>query len=304
MSVIVHVGYPKTASTWLQTRVFPAHPALDYWRDVPGFDWVNKVVNLHDFDFNAKALGERYRADRDSASARLAVISLEGLVGDVFAGGWDTCRNADRLRAVLGEARIIISIRAQVSMLDSLYKQYVAEGGFGSVKSFLGLRPAGRAHFSLNYLRYDRAAGYYRALFGEDSVYVCLYEELLQSPDAFLRGLSDFLGIDGFDVDQRSMGKKENPGFSAFSTAVARVANRFLHSDFNPLPLVPPRLVGVPGMRAFLKRADTALFGRLFPAKSVIDQNTRVFLEDYYRSGNRALAGELGLPLAKYGYPL
>ena len=37
MSVIVHVGYPKTASTWLQTRVFPAHPGLDYWRQFPGF---------------------------------------------------------------------------------------------------------------------------------------------------------------------------------------------------------------------------------------------------------------------------
>ena len=30
MSVIVHVGYPKTAGTWLQTRVFPAHPGLEY----------------------------------------------------------------------------------------------------------------------------------------------------------------------------------------------------------------------------------------------------------------------------------
>lgn len=57
-------------------------------------------------------------------------------------------------------------------------------------------------------------------------------------------------------------------------------------------------------MRTFLKRADTAMFGRLFPAKSIIDQNTRVFLEDYYRSGNRALAEGLGLPLAQYGYPV
>lgn len=304
MTVFVHVGYPKTASTWLQTRVFSNHPDFDYWHQDPGFDWVDKVVNLHDFDFDAKALRERFLADRGPGSGRHAMISFEALVGDVFAGAWDTCRIAERLRAVLGEARIIISIREQVSMLDSLYKQYLAQGGIGSVKSFLGLRPAGRTHFSLNYLRYDRVVGYYRSLFGEDSVYVCLYEQLLESPDAFLRRLSDFLGIDGFDVDERSMRKKENPGFSAFSTAVARVANRFLYSDFNPVPLVPPRLVSVPGMRTFLKRADTALFGRLFPAKSVIDQNTRVFLEDYYRSSNRALAEELGLPLAQYGYPV
>ena len=66
MGVIVHVGYPKTASTWLQTRVFPAHPGLDYWRDVPGFDWVNKVVNLHDFDFDAKAHLRQYTAPKVS----------------------------------------------------------------------------------------------------------------------------------------------------------------------------------------------------------------------------------------------
>ena len=59
-------------------------------------------------------------------------------------------------------------------MLDSLYKQYVAEGGIGSVKSFLGRRPAGRTHFSLNSLRDDRVVGYYRARFGDDAIFVCL----------------------------------------------------------------------------------------------------------------------------------
>ncbi len=103
MSVIVHVGYPKTASTWLQTRIFPAHPGLDYWRDVPGFDWVSKVVNLHDFDFDAKALRERFLADRGPGSGRPQLISLGGLLGEVFAGAWNTCRNAERLRAVLTE---------------------------------------------------------------------------------------------------------------------------------------------------------------------------------------------------------
>ncbi len=37
MTVFVHVGYPKTASPWLQTRVFPGHPGLDHWHEVPGF---------------------------------------------------------------------------------------------------------------------------------------------------------------------------------------------------------------------------------------------------------------------------
>ncbi len=53
MTVFVHVGYPKRASTWPPTRIFPAHPGLDYWRQVPGVDWVNGIVNLHDFDFDA-----------------------------------------------------------------------------------------------------------------------------------------------------------------------------------------------------------------------------------------------------------
>ncbi len=114
MTVFVHVGYPKTASTWLQTRVFPGHPGLDYWRDVPGFDWVNGILELHNFEFDGKALRERFLADRGPASGRPQVISLEALLGNVFAGAWDTCRNADRLRAVLGEARIIISIRTSV----------------------------------------------------------------------------------------------------------------------------------------------------------------------------------------------
>ncbi len=66
MTVFVHVGYPKTASTWLQTRVFPGHAGLDQWRQVPGFDWVDGIVDRHDFDFDAKAHLRLYTAPKVS----------------------------------------------------------------------------------------------------------------------------------------------------------------------------------------------------------------------------------------------
>ncbi len=50
-----------------------------------------------------------------------------------------------------------------------------------------------------------------------------------------------------------------------------------------------------------LKMADARLFVRLFPATGFVDAGTRKRLEDYYHGANRALAEELGLPLAQYG---
>lgn len=49
--IIIHVGYPKTGTTWLQTRVFSTFPDIDYW-PAPTF--------FEDFKFIARTKAPLY----------------------------------------------------------------------------------------------------------------------------------------------------------------------------------------------------------------------------------------------------
>ena len=51
-------------------------------------------------------------------------------------------------------------------------------------------------------------------------------------------------------------------------------------------------------MSSLIIRVST--IGARFPATGFVDAGTRKRLENYYRGANRALAEELGLPLAQY----
>ena len=57
------------------------------------------------------------------------VVSFERFSGNPFSGGYDSKEIADRLVQVFPDARVLVVVREQRSMIVSTYKQYVREGG-------------------------------------------------------------------------------------------------------------------------------------------------------------------------------
>jgi len=310
MSIFIHIGYPKTATTWLQKVVFPNQPGILFWdAQIPGgkYEWLLDIVNVHDFDFDPTYFRSQYARCRDDHSKPL-VISLESLVGDPFAGNRNSRSNADRLRAIFPEATIIITIREQLSILISLYKQYVQEGGASSLGRFLESESVPtRTCFSLDFLQYDRIIDYYQQLFGVQAVHVFLYEELKEEPERFLETLFALFQIDVKGIDDSLLVERPNQGLSTISLAIARIANRFLFSKhFNPSPIIPwTRLFRASRVRRILQqRLDPLVFNRISGSAISIKPELQQRLEDYYRESNAIVADKLGIDLRKYGYPL
>ncbi len=127
-NLILHVGYHKTATTWMQRKLFvPAHGfrQLASHRDV--FD---HVVRPRGFDFNPDAMRELIdRAASALMPREVPLISSEILSGHPFQGGREGDVFATRLHRIAPEAKILISIRSQRQILPSVYMQYVLRGG-------------------------------------------------------------------------------------------------------------------------------------------------------------------------------
>jgi hypothetical protein len=169
--VVVHVGLHKTATTFLQREIFP------------------KLENVNFIKLNAGHPGDILYVELDDS--RINVISSESLSGYPFLVHDDVdaaCRDrmAIRLNRIFPNARIIVGIRDKDDWLQSLYKQYFKTRPMNTEKTFLEF-------FDEGYLDHEGYISLLRELFPE--VYVYRYEQLCDSPDDFVKGICDFIGV-------------------------------------------------------------------------------------------------------------
>lgn len=130
MRPLIHIGYHKTATTWLQRSVFVSRDAgfalAGSSRDLPSY-----FANIHSFAFDPTAARDKFgpRVERAEEEGLVPALSAERLSGDPHRGGFDGKLVADRLAETFPEARVLVVFREQGSMLYSLYKQYMKRGG-------------------------------------------------------------------------------------------------------------------------------------------------------------------------------
>jgi hypothetical protein len=124
---VVHIGYHKTASTWLQAHVFP-HLAGLYYRDPLLARVVTNLATADSRAFFGADCRVMLRQIARRSGGRL-LLSHEGLSGSLWDGYARGPRNAERIRRVLPDARIVVFVRRQQEMLRSIHAQYVNEGG-------------------------------------------------------------------------------------------------------------------------------------------------------------------------------
>jgi Sulfotransferase family len=313
-AVLVHIGYHKTGTKWLRAALF-RDPAT-------GYGWVPKesppvraLVRERPLEFDAAATRAQLEplvAEVEQAGL-LPVVCWGRFAGQAFSGGHDAKEIADRLHAVLPESRILAVIREQQSMIVSTYKQYVKAGGAASLRSFL--EPADEQGFRVptfdyEYFEYDRLLGYYRSLFGADSVLVLPYEQLVRDRREFVTRVADFAGRPvAEDVLERMLrAKRTNPAQSALVLGATRPLNRFgPRNELNPSPLLDSKRIAAFAAQV-RKKVDPAGFG---PTRALAERSERRLRDavaaavgDRYANSNRVTAELFGLALESYGWPV
>jgi hypothetical protein len=208
MTSVFHIGYHKTASTWLQGQVFPR---LEGRSSLHGHRLTDEALrNLARAD-DADFLPRTIAALRDEFLEREQqplLFSYEGLSGRLWRADRSGFRAIDRIATIEPDARIFVVVREQRTMLRSIYFQYVYEGGTLDAPSFCA-DPSGPGWvFAPEHLCYDRLVAHAIERFGADRVCALPYELLPTRPQVFLDELCEFFDarVDrtALNLDQRA----------------------------------------------------------------------------------------------------
>ena len=221
---LIHIGYHKTASTWLQEELFSSEV----------FDLVASKEEIRDQIILPGPFAETKL--ECTSTDKVAVISSERLSGSPFSGGYDTKLIADRLYQQNPEAKILIIVRDQVEMIHSCYLQHIRVGGSFSLEDFLnppqrfrGVVPS----FSFEYFRYIELIDYYTELWGKDNVLVLDYSLFQQEPQKFCKEICDLVEVSV--PSNLNYSRVSNPKLGYFGTKFAQQLNKFCsRSAFNP----------------------------------------------------------------------
>ncbi|MBL8906618.1 MAG: sulfotransferase [Rhizobiales bacterium] len=314
--VLVHVGLPKTGTTWLQDHVF-ANRALGFWgpaqhEDTPKqqtksfgrllyLDASKRLIAEDDFD--AEAVRDQLKGIM-VPEGLVPVVSNERLSGHVLSNAFDRPMLARRIRAVFPQARIFLTIREQQSMILSSYFQYLKYGGWRSLEGFLNPPCDGRLPaLQLDVWNYDRLAQLYYTLFGRGRVLILPYEMFVRDPSGYVGRICEFAGVG--KAEKLPYEFKSNPRRAHVASYYLRwltCINRSTSANGHfPQPF--GRRVGKAIDRS-VKSAVGAITPPSWEKKLENDFKARIetMVGDRYRASNRRLVALTGLELGSYGY--
>ena len=308
---LLHIGYHKTATTWLQKNLYPA---------ISNADYLSRPL-VRDVFFNTTAWGFAADAAREQLlqgrhQDRRLIISEEDFCGYTENGGLLEALSRDlarRLQETFPQADVVIFIRNQLDMIRSSYLQYVRTGGTHSVRRYLNPYPVTDPYhrrwykkplLTKDHFSYQHLIKHYQQLFGADQVHVFCYEAFVADSRGFVRDFARRLQLD-VDIDRLSFARR-NESLGRLTLLLSRLLGPFTrwHTS-NRLVLLPilPRWLTKAGIKALNK---TPLSGAAITNRQLFGERLEQQLWQYYAGDNQALLALPGLqlPLRRYGYPL
>src|SRR5687768_14246983 len=121
--VLIHIGYHKTGSTWLQRHLF--NTGTGFSTPVNKHVARQKIVEPNALDYDVETTRMFFESAFEVAieHGQVPVISCERICGSPHGGGYDSKEIADRLFETFPKAKILIVIRQQQAMILSTYNQ-------------------------------------------------------------------------------------------------------------------------------------------------------------------------------------
>jgi hypothetical protein len=306
--ILFHIGYHKTASTFLQDKLFSSEPH-GFVRLSERYRFINKhFIAANSFHQLSGEIISRVNDEATTAAKqqRTLVVSHERLSGYPASGGFDSRLIADRIHSGFPRARILIVIREQKSFIRSMYSQYVTDGGDLSLSRFLNppeqhiCRVPG---WSFDYAMYDRMIAHYFGLFGQDRVCVLPFEMFQRDHQTFIDRILSFTERDpaAMPAVPADVINLRRPLVMQSAT---RLINRFVfRSQLSPHGFIEARR-GKSPVEVFRPFFD--LLGRSFIERRM-EARLRSQVEEAvghrYAQSNRTTSELIGTDLAAYGYP-
>lgn len=221
--VIIHAGYPKAASTYLQRKLFKNHSEISEFSDQ---NYNNSDQNKMIEAMRRISCTESFNFDLDHwektiskiinniPSNRKILISFEGLISP---GRADRKIIIRRLRKIFKNAGIIIIIRNQEDILRSTCFQHMRKNklydSFRDINDWLENPLKHSKHLTTNYnhpinrIKYYPVVRYYEKKFGRENILILKLEELKCDKSIFIKKLSRFCKINEEEALNLTSGK-------------------------------------------------------------------------------------------------
>ncbi|MEM9785102.1 MAG: sulfotransferase [Pseudomonadota bacterium] len=298
---LVHIGYQKTASTFLQKRVFADESVfVRPWGEQAALA-VEHFVQRHPEHFDPAEVRDAFGEHAD----RIPVISQEDLAGYPLYSFYYAETVAQRVKAAFPNARILVCVREQVSMIVSQYFQFIRQGGTRSLISMLkdnDNQPGYRPVIRKEHFEYDLMYQLLRRYFDKDQILMLPHELLRQAPDVYFEKLNKLLGTSlSPSLAQETVFAKRGGITIQLEFLLNKVAPlpHELPLNYNDYPL------WVRGRNRLLRNFDKVTsrytnLGRSFESR--IKKDAADYIGDHFAASNTRLADLLGDDLASLGY--
>ncbi len=228
-------------------------------------------------------------------AAHFAHGAPERLAGEIAATYFHSDDARTRIAKMLPDAKIICTFRDPSERLYSLYKLKRASG-----KLACSFQDAVRSDPEMvQSSRYAHYLARWRAEFGPERVLVLIYEDLHSDPDAFVRNVCEFIGIDPFRLDaamREPVNSTEGAAIPAHPawTRVGINASHWMRSHRYDRTMAVVRKLGL--LRLFLSARQTRpppldptqaaeLRSRLRPEIEKLEEMLGIELSDWKRTG-------------------
>ncbi len=314
--VLVHVGLPKTATSWLQD-FYLSKPQYGFWHPVLPMDIPRPVKGtghlfvrspdahlMQDDDFDPAEIRRQLSAFSNPPGL-MPVVSNERLAGHPISNGFDRRQLALRIRSVFPKARILITIREQNALILSSYMQYLKFGGWHSLERYLRPETDYRQPvLTLQFWNYARLIALYHEAFGEANVLMLPYEILKRSPDEFLAHIARFAGVpppEKVDFGNIIANRRKSHVASYYLRRMTSLRRKTSANAFKPslLPLPVGQLLDL-GAKAIVTTLTPAAVERRMENHMAMTIKRAVGSE--FAPSNVVAAEKSGFDLAELGY--
>lgn len=301
---LFHVGYPKTASTYLQYGVFSNSSF--------GFGMAGGQENrshiMHWFRTDDPYLFEPDKVSEDMIRLEkpvrdrglVPVWSEETFVGNPLTRCYDGAWMLEKLHSTGRAFQIVFTIRNQADLILSAYREYLKLNR-NSLRDFVGTGHEPRSFrpiFHPEYLLYDIAVNSWAEAFGRENILVLPQELLRSDPEDYIKRLLSCVGIS-------TASEVPSQAYNVGRGGTALLAARTLNAFFTRSPLSAEPSFSEKTVQKLLSTVN-----KLSPRSldMHIESRWRSEIEDrirgYYDASNTQLGLQIGLDLARFGYPV
>jgi hypothetical protein len=305
-NIYFHIGFPKTATTFLQKSIYPLLENVHYVPILTQQRYENEILKIlfeELSEYEAQTI--RKLLLRDTSNKDVLFSQEEFSAGSISTRflGIQAKRNVlKNIKKIFSQQQLkmIVGIREQTDIIRSFYLQHLHQGGTKNLKDFLdhfGFSDSSsqpRAFFdSFNYCRYlDEVI----EVVGEGNYYVYIYENLRAEPMSFVEELLGFFGEYNrpkFKIDKR------NKGYGELAVFLARILNRLFKTDQHSnglLPIISVPKIGELSPRRFLQ---SKYFRFVSNKEYRIPEDISAQIRKIYLVNNMELRDKYGLVLPK-----